>query len=42
MKSNTDFRDKIIAGIEASLTTGNFQDYENEFVELKDLSMWNE
>lgn len=42
MKDNKDLLDKIIAGIETSLTSGEFQDNESQIVELKDLSSGNE
>lgn len=42
MTDKSDFINKIISGIETTLTTGQFQDYEGRIVELKDLSSGNE
>jgi ATP-dependent DNA helicase RecG len=42
MAGNNDLLNKIISGIEATLSSGNFQDSENPIVELKDLSSGNE
>lgn len=42
MTVNSDLLNKIISGIETTLSSGQFQDNENPIVELKDLSSGNE
>ena len=38
MNGKNDLLDKVITGIEATSSSGLFQDYEEEIIELKDLS----
>jgi ATP-dependent DNA helicase RecG len=42
MAENNDLLDKIISDIEITLASGQFVDYENSIIELKDLSTGNE
>jgi hypothetical protein len=42
MTGKNDLLDSIIFGIETTLSSGQFQDIEDPFVELKDLSSGNE